>query len=73
MTLSEEKRRTRDEHFFEVRLNDIARLRNDTLLNEKQIAHYLAQVPRYAFDAGFSFARKIESRLAAVGERRQLI
>jgi molecular chaperone HtpG len=67
VTLSEEKTEDRADHFFEVRLNDIARLRNDALLNEKQIANYLAQVAPLAFDAGFSFAPEIEKRLAAAG------
>lgn len=67
VTLSEEKNEDSREHFFEVRLNDIARLRNDALLNEKQIVHYLAQVAPLAFDAEFSFAPKIEQRLAGVG------
>ena len=33
-----------DEHFFEVHLKEIARLRNDILLNEAVISHYLSQV-----------------------------
>jgi len=69
VTLSEERTADRDEHFFEVRLNDIARLRNDTLLNEKQIAHYLSQVAPLAFDGGFSFAPEIEKRLAITGRQ----
>ncbi len=64
VALSEEKTEDRGSHFFEVRLNDIARLRSDVLLNEKQIAYYLAQVAPLAFDPGFSFAPNIEERLA---------
>jgi molecular chaperone HtpG len=69
VTLSEERTDDRNEHFFEVRLNDIARLRNDTLLNEQQIAHYLSQVAPLAFDGGFLFAPEIEKRLAAIGRQ----
>lgn len=69
VTLSEERTENRDEHFFEVRLVDIARLRNDVLLNEMQIAQYLAQVAPLAFDSGFSFAPEIEKRLAAAGRQ----
>jgi hypothetical protein len=67
VTLSEEKTEDTREHFFEVRLNDIARLRNDALLNEKQIVYYLAQIAPLSFDAEFSFAPKIEQRLAGAG------
>lgn len=67
VTLSEETAESSDEHFFEVRLNDIARLRNDVLLNEQQIAHYLSQVAPLAFNSEFSFAPEIEKRLAAAG------
>jgi molecular chaperone HtpG len=61
--LSEEKADGRAEHFFEVRLHDVARLRNDALLNEKQIANYLAQVAPLAFEAEFAFGQEIEKRL----------
>lgn len=67
VTLSEEMADDIAEHFFEVRLNDIARLRNDALLNEQQISSYLAQVAPLAFDADFSFTKEIERRLAEVG------
>jgi molecular chaperone HtpG len=53
-----------DDHFFEVHLRDIARLRNDILLNERVIAHYLAQVAPVRFAPEFSFRREIEGRLA---------
>jgi len=65
--LSEETVDDRAEHFFEVRLDDIARLRNDALLNEQQIANHLMQVAPLAFDADFSFAQEIEKRLAELG------
>jgi molecular chaperone HtpG len=65
--LSEKAADDRAEHFFEVRLDEVARLRNDALLNEHQIANYLAQVAPLAFDSDFSFAQEIEKRLAEVG------
>jgi hypothetical protein len=52
------------DHFFEVRLTDIARLRNDLLLNERVISHYLAQVGPVPFAPEFSFAAEIRKRLA---------
>jgi hypothetical protein len=33
-----------EDHFFEVRLRDVVRHRQDMLVNDKLIAHYLAQV-----------------------------
>jgi hypothetical protein len=69
VSLSEEKAEDRSEHFFEVQLKGIARLRNDALLNDNQIAHYLAQVAPLAFDPGFSFAPEIEERIAAAGRQ----
>src|SRR5262249_578397 len=64
VTVSQEKTGSPDEHFFEVRLNDISRLRNDLLLNEKQTAHYLSQVAPLSFSPEFSFASQIDKRLA---------
>lgn len=52
------------DHFFEVRLQDIARLRNDMLLNEHLISHYLAQVGPVPFAPEFSFASAIDGYLA---------
>jgi molecular chaperone HtpG len=54
-----------DDHFFEVNLKDIARLRNDILLNESIIAHYLSQVGPLPFAPQFSFAEAIERHLQA--------
>jgi hypothetical protein len=67
VVLSEEKAEDRREHFFEVRMNEIARLRNDVLLNERHIAQYLSQVAPLAYDPRFSLSSAIEARLAAVG------
>ena len=52
------------EHFFEVRFGEIARLRNDVLLNERAVADYLAQVAPLPFSPEFSLGDAITSRLA---------
>ena len=52
-----------DDHFFEVRMHNVARHRQDMLLNEKMIAHYLAQVAPVPFSDDFSHARSIEEML----------
>jgi hypothetical protein len=52
------------DHFFEVRLIDIARLRNDVLLNEQLIARHLAQVGPVPFSPEFSFGKAIQKRLS---------
>ncbi|WP_316197818.1 ATP-binding protein [Bradyrhizobium sp. SZCCHNS2002] len=49
--------------FFEVRMNDVARLRSDLLLNEHLIAEYLAQVAPVPFSSDFSFASEIDNEL----------
>lgn len=54
-----------EEHFFEVRLKDIVRLRNDLLLNESLVSHYLSQVAPIAFSPDFSFGPQIEKHLSA--------
>ncbi len=64
-----EKADDRSERFFEVHMRDIARFRQDILLNEKLIAHYLAQAAPVAFSGDFSFASEIEARLASHGAR----
>jgi hypothetical protein len=63
VSVSYENSDKRDDHFFEVRLLDIARLRNDILLNERSIAHYLSQVSPVPFSSDFSFAAEIEERM----------
>lgn len=67
VTTSCEKSEEYGDHFFEVRLGDIARLRHDLLLNEKQTAHYLSQVAPVPFSPEFSFAAGIEKHLVAAG------
>jgi len=63
VSLSYENSDKGDDHSFEVRLLDIARLRNDILLNERAIAHYLSQVSPVPFSPNFSFAGEIEEHL----------
>ena len=62
--LSYEKAEDRADHFFEVHLTEIARLRNDLLLNEQIVAHYLSQVAPVPFAADFSPATVIQERLS---------
>lgn len=51
-------------HYFEVHLEKVVRLRNDELLNEAQVAWYLAQVAPVPFSPEFSFTAAIEAHLA---------
>ncbi len=67
--LSREKAQDKSEHFFEVRMKDIARLRNDILLNEQIVGHYLAQVGPVPFSPEFSPTQEIEQRLAGTGRQ----
>lgn len=53
-----------DDHFFEVRLRGISRLRNDLLLNERSLIQYLAQVAPLPFTPEFTFASQIERELS---------
>jgi molecular chaperone HtpG len=69
VSVSYERSEDAADHFFEVRLKDIARLRNDLLLNERAVSHYLAQVGPVPFAPEFSFGAAIEQRLAANSPR----
>lgn len=51
-------------HFFEVRLEGVVRLKNDVLLDESAIRHYLAQVAPVPFAAEFERGRQIEAALS---------
>jgi len=51
------------DHFFEVELRKISRLKNDILLNEIEIKQYLAQVGPVPFSPEFKFKQDIESFL----------
>jgi hypothetical protein len=53
-----------DEHFFEVRMADVPRLRNDLLLNERLIGDYLAQIAPVPFAPDFAAGRSIEEYLS---------
>lgn len=57
------------QHFFEVRLKDIARLRNDLLLNERVVSQYLSQVAPVPFSPDFSFGAQIEEYLSKRAKR----
>ncbi len=52
------------EHFFEVELNQVVRLRKDVLLNAPMVEAYLAQVAPVPFASDFSFAANINAHLA---------
>jgi hypothetical protein len=52
------------EHFFEVELRNVARYRNDTLLNEQLLTDYIAQVGPVPFSPTFSFGPSIQQILA---------
>jgi hypothetical protein len=54
------------DHFFEVRLSEVARLRNDVLMNEHLIAQYLAEVAPVPFSPDFSFATEIQKRVSTL-------
>lgn len=58
------------EHFFEVRMKELSRLRNDMLMNEHLLSHYLAQVAPVPFSKDFSLSRLIEGELAKRGAHR---
>jgi hypothetical protein len=64
VTVCHEKADHPGDHFFEVTMVDIARLRNDLLLNEKLVGHYLSQVAPVPFSPQFSFAEGINERLS---------
>ena len=48
------------DHFFEVELKKISRLKNDILLNELEIEKYIAQVGPVSFSPEFKYKNKIE-------------
>jgi hypothetical protein len=57
------------DHFFEITMHDVARHRQDMLLNEKLIAHYLAQVAPVPFSEDFSYGAQIEEMLSHFVDR----
>jgi hypothetical protein len=58
-----------DDHFFEVRLRDVVRHRQDMLLNDKLIAHYLSQVSPLPFSDEFTQGQQIEEMLGQFAPR----
>jgi hypothetical protein len=58
-----------EDHFFEVRLQDVVRHRQDMLLNDKMISHYLAQVAPVPFANDFSHGVQIEQMLQEFAPR----
>jgi len=63
-TVRFEKSSDLGEHFFEVKMREVTRHRQDMLLNEKLIGHYLAQVAPVPFSEDFSYRTAIEEMLA---------
>jgi molecular chaperone HtpG len=55
------------DHFFEVELRRVARVRNDLLLNPDEVRRYIAQVAPVPFSPSFTFGSEIEAYLAAHG------
>jgi molecular chaperone HtpG len=51
------------EHFFEVEMRSVPRLRNDWLLNPTVIQGYLSQIAPLPFTPGFRFAGEISAML----------
>jgi hypothetical protein len=49
------------EHFFEVELVNVARHKNDLLLNEEAVGRYISQVAPVPFDDSFAFGREISA------------
>ncbi len=52
--------------FFEVEMRKVARLKNDILLNEEVVRHYLSQVAPVAF-GDIPFAKEAQSKLESYG------
>ncbi|HEY4940645.1 MAG TPA: ATP-binding protein [Rhizomicrobium sp.] len=67
VSVRREPNRSSGEHFFEVHLRDVSRLKNDMLMNESMIATFLGQVAPVPFSPHFRFAAEIESRLSEIG------
>ena len=51
------------EHFFEVELKKVLRLKNDIILNDIEINNYLSQVAPVPFSEDFKFSNKIQEYL----------
>lgn len=70
VSVSHQDAQSIDDHFFEVHLKNVARLKNDILLNEEMIAHYLGQVAPVPFSPDFSFGSDIQRKLATIPHQR---
>lgn len=68
-TVWSEKASNPTDHFFEVRLRDVVRHRQDMLLNDKMISHYLSQVAPVPFSNDFSHGAAIEKMLGQFESR----
>lgn len=67
VTTEKTKASTPSEHFFEVELCNLVRLKNDVLLNEATLEEYLSQVAPVSFNPEFSFGREIHAFLERHG------
>lgn len=72
VTTRKEKSDDRADHYFEVHLRDVARFRQDILLNEKLVSDYLAQVAPVPFSKAFSIGPQIQAKLTALGLRQPI-
>ncbi|KRQ98836.1 ATP-binding protein [Bradyrhizobium valentinum] len=72
VSVSSQATNDRASHFFEVHLKEVSRLRNDMLLNEHLLSHYLSQVAPVPFSPEFSLAAAIQKRLSEHGARRPI-
>lgn len=54
-------------HFFEVEMRNLLRYKNDLLLNEPALAHYLSQVAPVPFSPSFTFGNPIQQYLDSKG------
>lgn len=57
------------EHFFEVELRKLLRVKNDVLLNEEAVRAFLSQVAPVPFDPDFKLGSKISGFLESNGVR----
>lgn len=58
---------TYPDHFFEVEMRKLLRIKNDLLMNEMEVRRYLGQVAPVAFSPDFKMGRKIREWLTARG------
>lgn len=60
------------EHFFEVELRGVVRLRSDKMMNPAAIAEYLGQVAPVPFSPEFSFGPEIRAALKGITDLNEL-